>query len=42
MNKSPCIGCEHVNGDKNKCLEHCDKLKEYQEMILKEGIYAKM
>ena len=42
MIKSPCLGCEFVSGDKNKCLENCDKLKEYQELILKEGIYAKI
>jgi len=40
--KSPCVTCEHVNEDKNKCIEKCDKLKEYQEMILKQGIYAKI
>ncbi len=42
MIKSPCIGCELVGQDKNKCLENCEKLKQYQELILKEGIYAKI
>ena len=42
MIKSPCIGCEHAGGDKNKCLENCEKLREYQETILKQGIYAKI
>jgi hypothetical protein len=42
MIKSPCLGCELVGEDKNKCLENCEKLKQYQELILKEGIYAKI
>ena len=42
MTKSPCLGCEHIHEDKNKCLEHCEKLKEYQEYLLKMGIYAKI
>jgi len=42
MIRSPCVGCELVSGDKNKCLGDCEKLKEYQELILKEGIYAKI
>ncbi len=42
MLKSPCINCDRANEDKNKCLENCEKLKEYQEMILKQGIYATM
>jgi hypothetical protein len=42
MNKSPCLGCEMASEDKNKCLENCDKLKQYQELILKQGIYAKI
>jgi hypothetical protein len=42
MIKSPCLVCEHVNEDKNKCLENCEKLKQYQEMILKQGVYAKI
>ena len=42
MTKSPCLGCEHALEDKNKCLENCQKLKEYQEYILKMGIYAKI
>ena len=42
MLKSPCLGCELVGQDKNKCLQNCDKLKEYQEFILKQGIYAKV
>lgn len=42
MAKSPCVGCEYVGEDKNKCLQGCDKLKEYQEIILKQGIYAKI
>ena len=42
MIKSPCKDCEHVNEDKNKCMQNCDKLREYQEMILKQGIYAKV
>lgn len=42
MTKSPCLGCEHIDEDKNKCLEHCEKLKEYQEYLLKMGIYAKI
>jgi len=31
MLKSPCLACEMVGQDKNKCLQNCDKLKEYQE-----------
>jgi hypothetical protein len=42
MLKSPCVGCELISEDKNKCLKDCDKLKEYQELILKQGIYAKI
>ena len=42
MIKSPCLGCEFAGQDKNKCLENCEKLKHYQELILKEGIYAKI
>jgi hypothetical protein len=42
MNKSPCLACEQVSEDKNKCLENCDKLKQYQELLLKQGIYAKI
>jgi len=42
MTKSPCRGCQHIHEDKNKCLENCEKLKEYQEYILKMGIYAKI
>jgi hypothetical protein len=42
MTKSPCLGCEHIFEDKNKCLENCEKLKEYQEYLLKMGIYAKI
>lgn len=42
MVRSPCLDCERVNEDKNKCLADCEKLKEYQEMILKMGIYATM
>jgi hypothetical protein len=42
MVKSPCITCDRANEDKNKCLDKCDRLKEYQEMILKQGIYATM
>jgi hypothetical protein len=42
MTKSPCLGCEHIHEDKNKCLENCEKLKEYQEYLLKMGIYAKI
>jgi len=42
MTKSPCLGCKHINEDKNKCLENCEKLKAYQEYILKMGIYARI
>jgi hypothetical protein len=42
MLKSPCITCDRANEDKNKCLEECEKLREYQEQILKQGIYATM
>ncbi len=42
MIKSPCLDCERANEDKNQCLETCEKLKEYQEMILKQGIYARI
>ncbi len=42
MIRSPCLSCAMVCEDKNKCLENCDKLKEYQELILKQGIYAKI
>jgi hypothetical protein len=42
MPKSPCLNCERVNEDKNKCLDNCEKLREYQEMLLKQGIYAKI
>ena len=42
MMKSPCVGCKHVNEDKNKCMENCERLREYQEMVLKQGIYAKI
>ncbi|HYA40907.1 MAG TPA: hypothetical protein VEF34_06365 [Syntrophobacteraceae bacterium] len=42
MVKSPCINCARANEDKNKCLDKCERLREYQEMILKQGIYATM
>lgn len=42
MLKSPCLSCDRASEDKNKCLENCEKLREYQEMILKQGIYATM
>ncbi len=42
MMRSPCVNCDRASEDKNKCLENCDKLKEYQEQILKQGIYATM
>lgn len=42
MLKSPCITCDRASEDKNKCLEDCEKLREYQELILKQGIYATM
>lgn len=42
MLKSPCLNCDRASEDKNKCLENCEKLKEYQEMLLKQGIYATM
>ncbi len=42
MVKSPCINCDRATEDKNKCLDTCERLKEYQEMILKQGIYATM
>jgi len=42
MLKSPCLTCERASEDKNKCIETCDNLKEYQEIILKQGIYATM
>jgi hypothetical protein len=42
MLKSPCLTCDRAQEDKNKCIEDCEKLKEYQELILKQGIYATM
>lgn len=42
MLKSPCLSCDRANEDKNKCLEECERLREYQELILKQGIYATM
>ncbi|MEJ5301686.1 MAG: hypothetical protein WHS38_11925 [Thermodesulforhabdaceae bacterium] len=42
MVRSPCLDCERANEDKNKCLNDCEKLKQYQEYILKLGIYATM
>lgn len=42
MLRSPCVNCDRASEDKNKCLENCDKLKEYQEQLLKQGIYATM
>jgi hypothetical protein len=42
MIKSPCRDCDKIGQDKNKCAENCDKLKEYQEIVLKQGIYATM
>jgi hypothetical protein len=42
MLKSPCLNCDRATEDKNKCLETCEKLREYQEMLLKQGIYATM
>lgn len=40
--RSPCLDCERSEEDKNKCLEKCEKLKEYQEKLLKQGLYARM
>ena len=37
LNRSPCLDCERVNEDKNKCLETCERIKEYQEKLLKQG-----
>jgi hypothetical protein len=42
MLKSPCLTCEKKDEDKNKCVEECEKLKLYQELLLKQGIYATM
>lgn len=42
MLKSPCLSCDRSSEDKNQCLEDCKKLQEYQEMLLKQGIYATM
>ena len=42
MMRSPCLSCDRSTEDKNKCLEDCEKLREYQELILKQGIYATM
>ncbi len=42
MIKSPCLSCDRAKEDKNKCLGKCEKLREYQEMIQKQGIYATM
>lgn len=42
MPKSPCLSCDRAQEDKNKCLEGCEKLREYQELLLKQGIYATM
>ncbi len=42
MLKSPCINCDRAAEDKNKCLDNCEKLREYQEMLVKQGIYATM
>ncbi|WP_281276847.1 hypothetical protein [Desulfoglaeba alkanexedens] len=40
--RSPCLDCDRVDQDKNKCIENCEKLKEYQEMLLKQGAYARV
>ncbi|SMC21062.1 hypothetical protein SAMN02746041_01115 [Desulfacinum hydrothermale DSM 13146] len=40
--RSPCLDCDKVDQDKNKCLESCEKLKEFQEMIAKQGVYARV
>ncbi len=29
--RSPCIGCERINKNKNECADSCEKLKIYQE-----------
>jgi hypothetical protein len=42
MLKSPCLDCDRATEDKNKCLDTCERLREYQESILKQGIYATM
>jgi N-acetylneuraminate synthase len=34
MVKSPCLNCDRVDEDKNKCLESCEKIKEYQEKLV--------
>jgi hypothetical protein len=39
--RSPCLECERVQEDKNKCLQDCEKLKEYQENLVKEGLFAR-
>ncbi len=42
MLKSPCINCDRVDEDKNKCIENCEQLHAYQMAILKRGIYARI
>lgn len=38
--RSPCLECERAQEDKNKCLESCEKLKEYQDKLAQQGPYA--
>ncbi len=39
--RSPCLDCDKKDQDKNKCLENCEKLREFQEMLTRKGTYAR-
>lgn len=32
--KSPCLGCPFENRDKNKCVDNCENIKEFQRQSL--------
>ncbi|ROQ93296.1 hypothetical protein [Desulfosoma caldarium] len=40
--RSPCLDCDKKDQDKNKCLEDCEKLREFQERLTRKGTRARV
>ncbi len=39
--RSPCLDCDKKDQDKNKCLEGCEKLREFQKRLTRKGTDAR-
>lgn len=40
MRRSPCLDCDRIGESKTKCSKKCEKLKNFQEALIKpSGIY---